>query len=256
MKFRDRLYLSTIADDACEVARRHRLGLELAQFCTAANMDDYFDEYGPQAIEHMRSARRFVFHAPFNELCPAAIDPLVLTLTRQRYLQAFALARNLGISRVVVHTGYVPLVYHKSWMVERSIAFWKALLTELPQDLTILLENVMEDGPDQQRAVAEAVDDPRLRLCLDVGHANAECSKTPIPQWIDALAPWLSHVHLHNNEGGWDLHQNLGEGSIPMEDVLRQLESCRTDLTYTIETMHAAPSVDFLQQRGFLERDE
>lgn len=254
MNFQNRLYLSTIADDACALAQQHKLGLELAQFCTASNMDDHFNEYGPAAVKAMGSARRFVFHAPFNELCPAAIDPLVLTVTRQRYLQAVQLSYHLGISRLVVHTGYIPLIYHKSWMIQRSVAFWKALLTELPEDVTILLENVMEDGPDQQCAIVEAVDDPRLRLCLDVGHANAECSKTPVADWITAMAPWLSHVHLHNNEGGWDLHQNLGDGQIPMEAVLHQLEDNCPNVTYTIETMHAAPSIAFLMECGFWEK--
>lgn len=54
------------------------------------------------------------------------------------------------------------------------------------------------------QAIEEAmtrVDDPRLRLCLDVGHANSNASNVPVSEWIDCCAPYLSHVHLHNNEG-------------------------------------------------------
>ena len=39
---REILYLSTTAEDAPELARENGLGLEIAEFCTASNMDrDY-----------------------------------------------------------------------------------------------------------------------------------------------------------------------------------------------------------------------
>lgn len=253
MKFRDRLYVSTIASDAASLAAEYGLGLELAQFCIAENLDD---ESGclPEVAAQMRCARRFVLHGPYCELSPASIDPLALALTRQRYLQAARMAANLGVFRIVIHTGYIPYVYEPCWMVERSVAFWKALLPELPQDTVVLLENVMEDGPAIQRDILAAVNDRRLRACLDLGHANAACSKTPAADWIPALAPWLSHVHIHNNFGDRDLHLPLGEGDLPMEVLLRQLEATCPDVTYTIETMEAASSVDFLRTRGFLEQ--
>ena len=36
---KEQLYISTIADDAAAVAREFGLGVELAQFCLAENMD-------------------------------------------------------------------------------------------------------------------------------------------------------------------------------------------------------------------------
>ena len=35
---KDQLFLSTIAPDAAEEARRHGLGLEIAEYCTAWNI--------------------------------------------------------------------------------------------------------------------------------------------------------------------------------------------------------------------------
>ena len=40
---KDQLFLSTIAPDAAEEARRHGLGLEIAEYCTAWNMDEQFE---------------------------------------------------------------------------------------------------------------------------------------------------------------------------------------------------------------------
>ena len=89
---RTQLYISTVAAGCDESARRHGLGLEIAEYCTAANLDSPTLEVSAAAARHRRAAERFVFHAPFNELCRAAIDPLAVELTRKRYRQALAAA--------------------------------------------------------------------------------------------------------------------------------------------------------------------
>lgn len=250
--FRSRLFLSTTADDAPELARRHGLGLEIAEFCTAENMDARFQETDAAVREKMNGVSRFVFHAAFNELCPAAIDPLAVELTRRRYRQAIGLARSYGIRRIVIHSGYIPLVYFPVWFAEKSIAFWRDFIREVPQDMTVLYENVMEDSPDMLVDIVRAVDHPRFRLCLDVGHANTEVSRCPPEKWAEAFSPWLSHVHLHNNQGGWDLHAGLDDGTVPIKEIITRLEADCPGVTYTIENMHAAGSVDWLVEEGYL----
>ena len=118
--------------------------------------------------------------------------------------------------------------------------------------MTIALENVMDDGPDMLAAIMAGVDDPRLGVCLDVGHANTTVSKTPPMDWITPLSPWLRHVHIHNNFGDWDLHNPLGEGNIPMAQVLDQLLTRCPAATYTIENMNCAPSLEWLAAQGYL----
>ena len=54
------------------------------------------------------SPERTVLHAPFNELHPAAIDPLAKDLARHRMEQAYTACKDLGVSKMVVHSGYVP----------------------------------------------------------------------------------------------------------------------------------------------------
>ena len=109
----------------------------------------------------------------------------------------------------------------------------------------------MEPDPMIQRGIAESVNDPRLRLCLDVGHAGLTGPDT-LPDWIECLSPWLGHVHLHNNDGVTDLHRPLGDGVLEMASLLSDLESKCSGITYTIENMAAADSVDWLREHGFL----
>ena len=245
----NRLYLSGIDGRAADLARENGLGLEIAAFCYAPNLED------PAVLSAVRAdmagLHRFWLHAPFAELCPCAIDPLVRQVTARRYRQAIALARDLGVRQLVIHGGFVPQVYFPEWYVEQSVLFWRELLAELPPDMTIALENVMEPSPQIPVDIIRQVDDPRLRLCLDVGHANAELSRTPVMEWVEVCRPYLRHLHLHNNAGGGDLHDPLKRGTIPVEQVLHALAR-EEHLTYTLETLQAEENVRWLLEKGFL----
>ena len=103
----------------------------------------------------------------------------------------------------------------------------------------------MEETPEMLLDIVKGVDDKRLRLCLDVGHVNAY-SKVPASDWLEVWVPYLSHFHLHNNDGSWDTHSALNCGSIPMRELLARLEILCPNATFTLEVMDAAPSVRWL----------
>ncbi len=248
---RDRLYISTIAADAAPLAERYGLGLEIAEYCTATNLAS--EEWHAVVREKMRHTDRLVVHAPFNELAPTAIEPLVRDVTRIRHGQAFVMARSLGAKGMVVHAGFVPNTYYPPWFIEQSAEYWQAYLENKPEDCLICLENVMEPEPEMLAAVAEKVNDRRFRLCLDIGHANSMVSDVPLKTWVAVSAPYLAHLHLHSNEGSTDLHLNLGEGNIPMADVLGDIVSRCPSATLSIETAEtSAASVQWLIQNGFM----
>lgn len=245
---KERLFLSTIADDAVQTAREFGLGVELAQFCLAENMENTPPDVQASLDAALEVPRR-VLHAPFAELCPAAIDPLVRAVTRRRFLQAAALAKRYGAEKMVVHSGFIPLVYYPEWFAPQSAAFWREFLNDV-DGLTLCVENVMETSPDALRQVAEQVNDPRLRICFDVGHAF--CQSGDLAPWLDALAPYSSHVHLHNNHGTFDEHLGLPDGTLDMATVIRQLEALAPQATYTLEVRSARASVEWLLKEGLL----
>ena len=245
---KERLFLSTIADDAVQTAREFGLGVELAQFCLAENMDKTPPDVQASLDAALEVPRR-VFHAPFAELCPAAIDPLVREVAKRRFLQAAALAKRYGAEKMVVHSGFIPLVYYPEWFAPQSAAFWREFLNDV-DGLTLCVENVMETSPDALRQIAEQVNDPRLRICFDVGHAF--CQSGELAPWLDALAPYSSHVHLHNNHGSSDEHLGLPDGTLDMATVIRQLEALAPQATYTLEVRSARASVEWLLKEGLL----
>ena len=184
---------------------------------------------------------------------PAAIDPLVLDVTKKRYRQAIKKAHTMGIQKIVLHAGFLPLVYYPEWFVERSAAVWRELLCDVPDDMTVCLENVLEPEPQLLTAIMEAVHDPRLRICLDLGHANTCASALPPENWLRACAPYLSHVHLHNNQGDRDLHAALFDGVMDIAGLLSMLEALSPQATCTLELTQDRPSLDWLVEKHLLE---
>ena len=239
-----KIYISTIAPDAANLAQQHGFGLEIAEYCTAWNMDEKFEEVHPKVQEEVADIPSRILHAPFNELFPCAIDKKARALAAQRYRQAIGLAKQYGATKVVIHGGYNPWIYYPVWYVEESIKFWKAFLEEDP-GVEIVLENVLETEPQWLLDIVKGVDDPRLRLCLDVGHVNAY-SKIPVMDWLEEWAPYLSHFHIHNNDGSWDTHSALDCGTIPMLELLTMAEELCPDATFTLELMEAEASVHWL----------
>ena len=247
---RERLFISTVDEKAAELARGLDLGLELADFCTAMDLDQPEREKREAAMARkMQGLSRFVLHAPFCELTPCAVDPLIGEVSRRRYRQAAELALARGVKRMVVHSGFIPNVYDPRWYLGQAPRFWRDLLADEPADFQLLLENVLDTDPQLLPKTVEAVGDPRLGLCLDIGHATVYAERPP-QEWIEAFLPYLRHVHLHDNDGLCDCHLPLGEGTLPLRQWLDPLEQVRP--TYTLENMDAAPSVRWLERQGLL----
>ena len=105
---RGKLFLSGMDENAASLARKWGLGLELTDFCEARKLEE------PAAMEAARARCSGIdslwLHAPFAELSPCTIDPRVRGVVMLRFRQTVQTALSLGIRRIVVHSGYIPLV--------------------------------------------------------------------------------------------------------------------------------------------------
>ena len=247
---KEQIYLSTIASDAVRLAKEYGVNLEIAEYCTAWNMDEKFSAIDPVVRKKLTHSPRSLLHAPYNELFPCAIDKKARALATSRYRHAIALAKRYGSEKVIIHGGYQPMMYFPVWYTEQSILFWKEFLKEEP-GVELVLENVLEEEPDWVLDIIKGVDDPRLRMCLDIGHVNAY-SGIPVMDWLERCAPWIGHFHIHNNDGTLDQHNALNDGRIPMKELLEKASQLCPDATFTLELMETESSVKWLAESGLI----
>ena len=244
----NQLYLSTIDPGAGALARKYGLGVEIADYCTAMNMDESFEATDAALRSQLEGVSRRLFHGPFNELFPCAIDPLARALADYRFGQALALSKTYGAGKLILHGGYNPRLYYPCWYVEQSVIFWHGFLENHPGNYCICLENVLEEEPELLRSIVSQVDDSRLRLCLDVGHVNAY-SAVPVGEWIACWGEYLSHTHLHNNDGTADTHSPLNQGSLPLDALIAALPCTATA---TLELPEIGESIPWMMENGLL----
>ena len=240
------------------IAVQYGLGIEIAEFCISDNMDNEFETVLPHVEYSAAAVKDKTLHAPYNELFPMAIEPLVVDVAYRRYEQTLGYCRRFGASKMIVHGNYDEGLYFPNWFINRHIDFWKRFLAEHDDDVVICIENVKEEDPELILGILRGIEDPRLRMCLDVGHANLSDIK-PI-DWLRKCAPYISHYHIHNNNGApkqgrrsWgDRHAALDDGNIDMYELLKLAEELTPDATAAIESYEPERSAEWLKNKGFI----
>ena len=249
---KENLYLSTMDENAYTLAKRYGLGLELTEFSIPWNLDQNFESTALKLQKTITCTDRFLIHGPYSELFPCAVDPIIRQVANYRFRQTLKMAKNYGAQKVIFHGGYNERLFFPDWYREKSVEFWKNFQDQIPQGITVCLENVLETEPEMLGDIIRQVDSPKIRMCLDAGHAHAYSKSSP-EEWVSSCQDLISHVHIHNNDGSWDHHGQLYEGTIPMEKFLKTVENQCPDATFTMEINGAEPSVQWLTDQHILE---
>ncbi len=257
LNLKDKLYISTFQENALETAKSYGLGIEFNHTCISQALDEVNIK---ETITSMQSDFNFVgyknaiVHGPFTEIHPAAIDHRARQMAKERLNETFTVCQVLGVNRMVVHTGWMPFIYFKEWQAENSATFWQDFMSDKPSDFNIYIENVLEDEPFMISDMMRRIQDRRIKLCLDTGHANAMTQKNiSVEMWIKELAPYISHFHLHNNYGDNDEHGSFESGSMNMISIFNTIEShCTNDVTFTIEARNCLSCAKWIKNNGYL----
>ena len=254
---REKLFIATFSGGALETIKENKLNIEINHTCISETLDD---ENRSRLLGEIRSdilksgAQRVLVHGPFTEIIPAAIDYKAREFALERLEQSCQVAAAVGAEAMIVHSGYIPFMYFKEWQAEKSAVFWQKFMSDKPADFRLYVENVLEDEPYMIADMMERIDDSRIGLCLDVGHALAAGhGAVPIEKWIEVLGPHIGHFHIHNNHGDGDTHSPLGDGILDFHSIFSAADAhCRPDVTFSIESRECAPSVRWLIDEGYL----
>jgi sugar phosphate isomerase/epimerase len=186
--------------------------------------------------------RRPTVHAPFFDLSPGAMEPLVREVTRQRLTQSLQAAHQLGAHLMVVHPGYDRWRYPKlaaAWTAHAADTLAPLVTMAARCDCRLALENIYEATPDTLLALVEHLSSPWFGHCFDIGHWHL-FGEVPLEQWLAKVASRLLHLHLHDNRGQSDDHLPVGEGTIDYAPLLQALATIAPRPSITLEAHNPA----------------
>lgn len=183
-------------------------------------------------------------HLPFFDLQPGSADARIRAASRDRLLAAMETAAIYAPDRMVGHAAYNRLLYRRSFAdwAERAADTWAEVLAAWPEHPPLCLENTYETDPATVTGTVEALrqrlpEDRRqaVGICFDIGHWHSFAEgvvRQNLDVWIEAIAPYLLHMHLHDNDGTFDQHLGPGQGDIPFDTLFTLLG--RKDLRPTV----------------------
>jgi sugar phosphate isomerase/epimerase len=177
-------------------------------------------------------------HAPFMDLNPGAVDPMVRSATQMRFKQVLSVASVLKPRAVVFHAAYDRWRYagkRELWL-ENSMETWPRVMeiaSRIP-DMRVAVENVFDEDPEALGMLIEKVSSPQFGFCFDTGHFNLFSTMT-MEEWFERLGRHLVEVHLHDNGGSEDSHKALGSGTVDFARFFRLISEHRVRPVYTLE---------------------
>ena len=183
------------------------------------------------------AAIRPTVHAPFFDLNPGALDPLIRQVTYQRLTQSLSVAEQLNAHLMVIHPGVDKWRYPNLDQVWKSLAkdFFPPLIEQAAAcDCRLAVENIYEETPDVLVELVEEIDSEWFGHCFDAGHWHL-FGKRPMAEWLDAISPRLFHLHLHDNHGRADEHLPVGEGTIDFTPLQIKLQRISRLPSMTLE---------------------
>lgn len=208
--------------------------------------------------EWYRSSGRVTsLHGAFVDVNPASGDPAFRQLSRDRCHESCLIAKELGASHVVLHSSCFPFL--RGAYLEHWAAVCAEFYTGLARQygLMICVENSQDVDPTPLCNLMERAEDNRVCVCLDIGHANY--ANAPIEEWFDRLGDKIAYLHLSDNEGKFDDHLPLGDGTADwkLTDTLwRQLDR-ETPITLEVGGIQGvAQSLIYLKRNGFFGMEE
>jgi len=194
-------------------------------------------EFGKVAETLHRAGLKITLHAPFQDLLPGALDRHILAATRARLQEAFDLLDIFHPRTIVCHLGFESRHYtgvEDRWLAH-SLGTWEPLAAQAARFGTLVtLENVYETEPALIRRLFARLTAANIRLCLDVGHLQAFGGGN-FAVWLQELGGLVGQLHLHDNHGAEDEHLALGQGIVPLPQVLSYFAPCQPLPVITLE---------------------
>jgi len=197
-------------------------------------------------------------HAPFFDLAPGGLDPVILEKSREKLRLAFKLLDIFKPQSIVCHLQFEESKqgYKFDQWLDISIQTWSSFVEfSAKRNIPLMLENTYENNPRAHKTILTRLNSPYALFCLDVGHLMA-FAKSDWRNWLPELSPWLGQLHLHDNHGDSDTHLAPGRGSFDFPSLFNYLHKNNLHPIITLEP-HSEKDLEmsfsYLAETGLLD---
>ncbi len=221
--------------DFFEMVRLRRYDLEI--YFSAAVLDQIEREDLEKLKAGLDWAPALTLHAPFMDMNPGAMDPMIRSVTQMRFRQLLNVAAIFKPRAAVFHAAYDKWRYsgRKDVWLNNSIETWHTVMDAASNiGMQVAVENVFDEDPEALRMLIEKIARPGFGFCFDTGHFNL-FSAVPMEQWFEGLGRHLVEVHLHDNDGTADSHWAIGRGSVDFEKFFGLMRKHSPVPVFTVE---------------------
>jgi sugar phosphate isomerase/epimerase len=169
---------------------------------------------------------RFQVHAPLSDINIGSVHEPMRIASVDEVKQAIMMCRQLEIPLVTIHPGFVRGVafLNKATALEKTKESVKEIAAYArDQSVTVVVENLpanVNATCTQADELLEAIEGSGLGICFDMGHANTSGQIDEMLRLVDRF----KNVHLHNNDGQWDQHNKVDDGSADLSKVASVLK--------------------------------
>lgn len=180
-----------------------------------------------EGIRHGRDSygMRYQVHAPLSDVNIGSVHEPMRSAAVKEVKRTIELCHQLEIPLVTVHPGFVQGIafLDKAKTIEKTKESVKELAAfSSNHTVELVLENMpanINGTCTQARELLRVIEGTDLRICFDMGHANTVGQLDEFLELVDRFG----NVHLHNNDGQWDQHNRIDEGSADLDKVVSVL---------------------------------
>ena len=240
-------------DEWMQLAESCQLQFECMELSTSSFLES--GKLKEKAEEwYKNSGKVFSVHGCFMDVNLGSGDEKFRTLSMDRCRESYELAMTQNARFVVFHSSAFPFLrgpYLEIW-AERCAKFFTHLAEK--SDLIICIENSFDLDPTPLRVLMEQMDHPKVRVCLDIGHANY--SQAPLEQWFEELGEYIEYLHISDNKGQFDDHLPIGDGSVDwkLADALYRKLGKNLPMTLEVGGMEGVrKSLRYMEQNGLFK---
>lgn len=196
-------------------------------------------------------------HLPMYSLDIGTKDRFIKEYSLNILIKSLDIANVLNAKKAVFHMGFNPLNPKKVrniWYNNFKYEFKKIIEISNQYNIEINVENIWDR--DDEIFEKLITDFPDVKLCFDIGHAQAYLNNMKSSDFIIKYKKHITHFHLHDNMLNEDQHLHLGKGKIDFKAYFEIIKENIENYTITLETdLDEEISNDILKTKKLIGSD-